>query len=550
MKTSRRKFLRHMSLLTTAAAVRTGYADHDMHTAAQPGVALLDTNALARYVDPLPIPAVMRMSGLRRSPIHAASRIPYYRVPMRQFQARAHRDLPTATLWGYAGTCPGPTFEVRREQPILVEWANELPQRHFLPIDHTIHGAEKDKPEVRTVVHLHGGKTPPDSDGYPEDWFVPGRSATCYYPNQQEAATLFYHDHAMGITRLNAVAGLTGMYIIRDELEDSLRLPRGAHEIPLVLFDRSFRKDGEIYYPVSGNPGAPWVSEYYGSAILANGTIFPYLEVKPCKYRFRLLNASNGSFYRLSFCTDDSISSGGVEFVQIGSEQGFLETPAVMNTLVAGPGERADLVVDFSGHRGGHLFMRTDAVVFMQFRISPRTCEDSPELPATLRPRFRMPESSAVKTRELTIADYQDRLGRSSIMLLNGAHWDMPVTETPVLSSTEVWSFVNLTDDSHPIHLHMVRFQLLDRRPFDLAVYQLTGQIVFTGPVSSLPAGELGWKDTVRVDPLMVTRIIVKFEGFVGRYVWHCHMLEHEDNEMMRPYRVMPGSDLRLGGGA
>lgn len=541
MKTTRRKFLRHMSLLTTAAAVRGAYADHDMRIAEQPGVALLDTNSLARYVDPLPIPAVMRMSGLRRSPIHPGSRVPYYRVPMRQFQGRVHRDLPATTLWGYAGACPGPTFEVRRDQPIVVEWANELPQRHLLPIDHTIHGAEQDKPDVRTVVHLHGGRTPPDSDGYPESWFVPGSSATCYYPNQQDAAALFYHDHAMGITRLNAVAGLMGLYIIRDELEDSLRLPRGAHEIPLVLFDRSFRRDGEIHYPVSGNPGAPWVSEYYGSAILVNGTIFPYLEVEPCKYRFRLLNASNGSFYRLSFCTDDSISSDGVEFVQIGSEQGLLEAPAVISTLVVGPGERADLVADFSGHRGKQLFMRTDAAVFMQLRISARKCEDGPELPATLRPRFRMPESAAAQTRELTIADYQDRLGRSSIMLLNGAHWDMPVTETPRLNSTEVWSFINLTDDSHPIHLHMVRFQLLDRRPFDLAVYQLTRKIVPTGPVTALPPGELGWKDTVRVDPSMVTRILVKFEGFVGRYVWHCHMLEHEDNEMMRPYVVVPG---------
>ena len=530
-----------MSLLTTAAAVRGAHADHDMHIAAQAGVSLLDTNSLARYVDPLPIPAVMRMSGLRRSPIHPASRVPYYRVPMRQFQGRVHRDLPVTTLWGYAGTCPGPTFEVRRDQPILVEWVNELPQRHLLPVDHTIHGAEQDKPDVRTVVHLHGGRTPPDSDGYPESWFVPGSSATCYYPNQQDAATLFYHDHAMGITRLNAVAGLTGLYIIRDELEDSLRLPRGAHEIPLVLFDRSFRKDGELYYPASGNPGAPWVSEYYGSAILVNGAIFPYLEVEPRKYRFRLLNASNGSFYRLSFCTDDSISSDGVEFVQIGSEQGLLEAPAVINTLVVGPGERADLVVDFSGHAGKQLFMRTDAAVFMQLRISARKAGDDPDLPATLRPRFRMPESSAVQIRELTIADYQDRLGRSSIMLLNGAHWDMPATETPRLNSTEVWSFINLTDDSHPIHLHMVRFQLLDRRPFDLAVYQLTRKIVPTGPVTAVPPGELGWKDTVRVDPSTVTRIIVKFEGFAGRYVWHCHMLEHEDNEMMRPYVVVPG---------
>ena len=125
-------------------------------------------------------------------------------------------------------------------------------------------------------------------------------------------------------------------------------------------------------------------------------------------------------------------------------------------------------------------------------------------------------------------------------MLLNGAHWNMPVTEKPVLNSTEIWSFINLTDDSHPIHLHMVRFQILDRRPFDLSVYQLTKKIVFTGPATELAPGELGWKDTVRVDPTTITRIIVKFEGFAGKYVWHCHMLEHEDNEMMRPYVITP----------
>src|SRR6202012_3164499 len=232
----------------------------------------------------------------------------------------------------------GPTFEVRRGEPILVEWANELPQRHFLPIDHTLHGAEAEKPEVRTVVHLHGGRTGPESDGYPENWFVPGQSATGYYPNQQEATTLFYHDHAMGITRLNAVAGLMGLYLIRDEFEDSLNLPKGAYEIPLVIFDRSFRPDGQIYYPVSGKPGAPWVSEYYGSAILVNGRIFPYLEVEPRKYRLRLLNSSNGSFYRLSFSPENTVTSGSTEFFQIGSEQVFLEAPAQIDTLIPGPG--------------------------------------------------------------------------------------------------------------------------------------------------------------------------------------------------------------------
>ncbi|HWM70405.1 MAG TPA: multicopper oxidase domain-containing protein [Steroidobacteraceae bacterium] len=540
MNITRRKLLSHMSLLTTAAAAhRRVYGNHDMHASPQSGVPLLDTNALARYVNRLPIPTIARKSGLRPSPTRPSLQIPYYRVAMRKFQAQLHRDMPATTLWGYGGTCPGPTFEVRRGQPILVEWANELPPKHLLPVDHSIHGAEEDKPEVRTVVHLHGGRTPPDSDGYPEDWFVPGKSALCHYPNQQEATTLFYHDHAMGITRLNAAAGLVGLYLIRDELEDSLHLPRGSYEIPLVLFDRSFRQDGQIYYPVSGNPASSWVSEYYGSAILVNGTLFPYLDVEPRKYRFRLLNAANGSYYRLSFAADATIAADALEFHQIGSEQGFLAAPAALSTLILGPGERADLVMDFTQHRGKVLFMRTDAAVFMQLRVAANESRDDSALPATLRPVPRTPESSAVNIRELTINDSQDRLGRSSIMLLNGAHWDMPVTERPLLGSTEIWSFINLTDDSHPIHLHLVRFQVLDRRPFDLGVYQLTRRIVFTGPPEALSPGELGWKDTVRVDPLAVTRIIVEFAGFAGRYVWHCHMLEHEDNEMMRPYEIV-----------
>ena len=541
MKSTRRAFLEGMSLLSSAALFRGAYAAHNMDAAAAPAPTLLDTSRLPKYVDRLPIPTFLRSSGLRPDPTHpGAPRIPYYRVPMRQFARQVHRDMPPTSFWGYLGMCPGPTFEIHRGQPILVEWVNELPQKHFLPIDHTLHGAEDDKPEVRTVVHLHGGRTPPDSDGYPEDWFVPGKSGTCYYPNQQDAAALFYHDHAMGITRLNAVAGLTGLYLIRDELEATLPLPRGPREVPLVLFDRSFHTDGQIYYPESGHPGSPWVSEYYGSAILVNGTLFPYLEVEACRYRLRLLNASNGSFYKLSFSTEESVIGEGIEFLQIGSEQGLLQAPAPLSSLIVGPGERVDLVVDFAAHRGKAVYLRSDVAVFMQLRVSSGTHDNTPELPATLRPAFRMEESTAAMTRVLTIADYQNRLGRSRIMLLNGAHWDMPVTETPRLGSTEVWSFVNLTDDSHPIHLHMVRFQLLDRRPFDLSVYQLTGKIVYTGPAVALPPGELGWKDTVRVDPLTVTRIIVKFEGYAGRYVWHCHMLEHEDNEMMRPYEILP----------
>jgi len=536
MRTTRRRFLQNMTWATAAVATHRVDSGH----AASPGVSapLLDTSALARFVDPLPIPALAKPAGLRPSPADPTAQIPYYRIFMRAFQMKVHRDVPTATFWGYDGSCPGPTIEAWRGKPLLVEWVNELPRQHLFPVDHTLHGAAADKPDVRTVVHLHGGRTGPESDGYPESWFVPGQSATCYYPNPQEAAGLFYHDHAMGITRLNAVAGLMGQYLLRDEFEDGLNLPKGAYEISLVIFDRSFRPDGQIHYPVSGKTGAPWVSEYYGSAILVNGKIFPYHEVEPRKYRLRILNSSNGSFYRLSFSPDASVTSAGLPFHQIGSEQGFLAAAAEMNLLILGPGERADVILDFTGHAGKEVFLRTNVAMVMQFRVSSKKSADASVLPATLRPVARIPENTALLTRELTIADYQNRLGRSNVMLLNGAHWNMPETEKPVLNSTEIWSFINLTDDSHPIHLHMVRFQILDRRPFDLAVYQLTKKIVFTGPAVELAPGESGWKDTVRVDPMTITRIIVKFEGFAGKYVWHCHMLEHEDNEMMRPYVV------------
>jgi spore coat protein A len=537
MRTTRRHFLQNMTWMTAAVAARSGR--HSGHAAlASVSGKLLDTSALARFVDPLPMPALVKPAGLRPSPVDVSLQVPYYRMSMRQFQMRVHRDVPPTTFWGYDASCPGPTIEVRRGKPLLVEWSNELPHQHIFPVDHTLHGAEAGKPDVRTVVHLHGGRTGPESDGYPESWYAPGQSAASYYPNEQEACALFYHDHAMGITRLNAVAGLMGLYLIRDEFEDGLNLPKGSYEIPLVIFDRSFHPDGQVYYPVSGKPGAPWVSEYYGSAILVNGRIFPYLEVEPRKYRLRLLNSSNGSFYRLSFSANPSVISAGFAFHQIGSEQGFLVAPAQMNLLILGPGERADIVLDFSGQSGKEIFLRTNVAIVMQFRIAPGKTADPSALPAMLRPVPRIPENAAVLTRELAIADYQDRLGHSNAMLLNGAHWSAPVTEKPVLNSTEIWSFINLTDDSHPIHLHLVRFQILDRRPFDLAVYQLTKKIVFTGPAVELTAGELGWKDTVRVDPMTITRIIVKFEGFAGRYVWHCHMLEHEDNEMMRPYVI------------
>ena len=156
------------------------------------------------------------------------------------------------------------------------------------------------------MVHLHGAKVPPSSDGYPEDWYVPGRSKVYHYPNQQDATLLWYHDHAMGINRLNVCAGMLGLYIIRDSFEDGLNLPKGEFEVPLVLTDRMIRADGQLYYPVSQLADAPWLPEYFGDAVLINGKLLPYLEVQPRKYRFRLLNGSNGRFYFLTLAHGQS----------------------------------------------------------------------------------------------------------------------------------------------------------------------------------------------------------------------------------------------------
>jgi spore coat protein A len=512
-------------LLSGALVSALGPANAQMrHHAPRLGGLSLSPLALKKWADALPVPEKARE-------IHKG----HYRVTMREFQAKVHPDLPPTTFWGYDGMSPGPTFIVRSGQAITVEWINDLPGKHLLPIDHGLHGCGNDVPDVRTVVHLHGGRVPPESDGNPERWSVPGQSRTCLYPNHQEAAGLFYHDHAMGITRLNAVAGLFGNYWIRDAFEDSLQLPAGEYEIPIAMYDRLFHVNGQLQYPP-----APWTADYEGNAILLNGNIAPFLEAAPRPYRFRLLNCSNGTFLTLSFSRDSlNLVPGSEPFQMIGSDQALLPAPVTMKSLTLTPGERADLFMDFSPYAGKTLYLKHASSPVLQIRVSSERPARVVSLPATLRPVQRTQETAAVRTRQLTLMDYKDAAGRVTHMLLNDAHYGMPVTEKPVLNSTEIWTLVNLTDDTHPIHLHLVRFQILDRRRFDFETYKSSGKLVYTGPPIPPEEHEAGWKDTVRADVLLATRIIVKFEGYRGRYVWHCHVLEHEDNEMMRPYEVI-----------
>jgi spore coat protein A, manganese oxidase len=498
-----------------------------------PGKATLDPGGLKRFVDPLPIPEIAKPLGLRSNPSNPTEKLPFYRMTMGEVQSRVHRDLDPTRMWGFNGLSPGPMIEARSGNGVLVEWASQLPQRHLFTIDHNLMGAERDKPDVRSVVHLHGAKVPPESDGYPESWFLSGKSSTCHYPNRQDACMLWYHDHAMGINRLNIYAGLLGPYIIRDETEDALGLPRGEHEVPLVLCDRKFTVDGQLEYDLSPIPDAPWNPEFYGNCILVNGKLFPYLEVQPALYRFRVLNGSNAQFFNLSL-------SNGQSIAQIGTDQGLLLAPIFAKVVLLAPGERADLAIDFSASSGQQVTLKIGPVEdIMQFKVAPGSSQVA-KLPEKLRPVISIPESSAVRTRLLTLNEYKSPKGESMTMLLGGAHWNMPVTENPALGSTEIWSLINLTEDVHPIHLHLVRFQILDRCSFDKLHYFVKGELKFIGPPLPPDPGEAGWKDTVRVHPQMVTRIIARFEGYPGRYVWHCHILEHEDNEMMRPYEVLP----------
>ena len=530
MSLTRRKFLGNAGV--AAAGLLLAERGSAMPMEAAMSSAVLGPDALTPFVDELPLPPLAKSAGTRPNPERNDEQIPYYRMTMREMRLKVHRDLPPTRVWGFENSSPGPIFETRSGQPLLVEWVNQLPLKHFLPIDHTLHGAEKGVPEVRSVIHLHGGRTPPDSDGYPEDWFVSGKSAVTFYPNRQDATTLFYHDHAMGINRLNIYAGLQGMFLIRDAVEDALNLPSGKYEVPLVICDRFLRKDGQLEYPVSPIPGKPWVPEVFGNVVLVNGKAMPYLNVEPRKYRLRIVNGSNGRFYRLSF-------GEGHEFHMIGSDQGLLERPVPLQRVQLAPAERADIVIDFSRYAGQHVELASDTLQVMQFRVAATGAPDNSALPKTLRSVERIQESTAVKTRLLTLDEHLNLADQSMDMMLNNTPWHMPITEKPVIDTTEIWQLVNLTEDTHPIHLHMVRFQILDRQSFANFDYLSYEKLRFTCPVMPPAAHEMGWKDVVQCPAGTVTRIIVPFDGYAGKYLWHCHILEHEANDMMRPYEVI-----------
>jgi len=543
---TRRKFLKHSAQAVVAgASARAALGQHTMTTGQHTmsmgmgttaiAPPMLDLSKLTPYADTLPIPAVAKPVGTHPDPDDPSRSLPYYSIHMRESQQRLHPSLPPTKVWTYAdralpGTFPGPTIMARKDEPVLVRWTNSLPHKHIFPVDHTICGAEANKPEVRAVTHLHGGKLPHAYDGFPENWFPVGESALYRYGNVQDACTLWYHDHAMGLNRLNAYAGMMGMYLLRDENEDSLNLPSGKYEIPLVLCDRMVDRNAQFFYPNSGDPQSPWVPEFFGDAILVNGAWKPRLEVEPRPYRFRILNGANSRFFLLSLTGSGTIH-------QIGTEQGLMASPVELKELNLAPAERLDVVIDFSRYAGKQIELFNAVFPIMQFVVA-----DGPvtplALPATLRKLDFLPESSAVRTRTLTLREVENWNGQPLRMLLDSKYWHDPISERMRNGDVEIWEFANTTDDTHPIHLHLVRFQVLDRRNFKVWNWVNERKMIYTSPPMPPYAGERGWKDTVRAEGQQTTRILVKFDGWPGKYAWHCHVLEHEANEMMRPFEV------------
>jgi spore coat protein A, manganese oxidase len=615
----------------------------------------------------------------------------------RAFIPNCHPPLTKEPSCGATGLAkcrpiyPGFTIEARRGTPTKVSYLNNLPLsprlQKYLTIDQTVHWADPleqmgsvspyaGPPPI--VTHLHGSEVPSAFDGHPEGWFTPGQgrqvrtgtgfSTNVYtYPNAQQATALWFHDHALGITRLNVYAGLAAFYLIRDSYDTGvagtgLDLPSGKYEVELAIQDRQFDTNGQWFFPagepagLNGTPPNPethpfWLPEFFGDVIVVNGKTWPYLEVEPRRYRFRILNGCNARFLELKIARA-SLDRPGPMIWQIGTDGGLLDQPVASGDrgkrsegrLLLAPAERADIIIDFADFAHEKLFLlnsanapypsgdapdpRTNGQV-MQFRVDlPRQGKDTSFDPAVPRAALRGgkhqppvivrltdPDRGTIshgvtisRRRQLVLVEVEGDGGPLEV-LVNNTKWDgrrdnsgapIPgfkpdgrgnwVSELPQIGSTELWEIVNLTEDAHPMHLHLVQFQLLNRQSIRaeqyLDVYSASfpdGAFVpgfgpprvynvpnadfavggnpaispfLRGSWTSPGPGEEGWKDTIRSFPGEVTRLVVRwapldvpvraaragvnlypFDPTEGPgYVWHCHILDHEDNDMMRPY--------------
>ena len=575
--------------------------------AAPPGV----SPPLQKYVDLLPVPT--SAYGFAYTPTSISSKgVAHYDITASAFYQKLHRDLPDTYLWGYGGTFPSKTIEATVGQPIEISWINGLlptnPHPIASAIDRTNVGGMTDPngipwPDQRITTHLHGGHVPWTSDGGPKTWYtgpywrlfkgayIPGSKVlydgfnngdTYQYPNNQIGTTLWFHDHAMGITRYNVYAGLAGFWLLRDARESTMfSLPSGPYEVPIVIQDRIFNTDGTLYYPP-----APAVPEFFGDTIVVNGKVWPRLQVEPRKYRLRFLNGCNARFLRMQFVQATAIESlpsarnwNVLPYTQLGAEGGFFAAPATPATqMLLAPAERADVVVDFTGLQGNKYILFNDAATpfngssstkgaipeIMLFDVSlTLTGTDTSKIPASFDGlggfvdplgNPAAPNVAAATNVPKTLTEIA--LPNGMLMqLIDQSGYDVnPITGAPspmefaTLGTNEIWQITNATVDTHPIHLHQTAFQVLDRQAVNINAYMkalgtapgIDPTPYLTGTRKPAGADEAGWKETVRANPGEVTRIAINWKDYAGNYVYHCHILEHEEHDMMRAITINP----------
>lgn len=588
----------------------------------------------------------------------------------------------STTVWGVGtGTqvsSPGPTLLAYSDQTLTVNWQNKLPIKgHLLPVDTSLHMAELtsrplSKGYVPLVMHLHGGHTQSMYDGLPGQWFTqnpasPGatgpkavgpdfKTSSFVYDNDQQAATLWYHDHALGMTRLNVYAGLAGFYILKDAqrlaLEKAGVLPSGAYDLGAAIQDKAFTTDGQLYYPAyksdtlpgqfhdDGTPmtvgdmvpqafydafgenAASAVPEFFGDVVLVNGMAWPKLNVAAGDMELRLLNGSDSRFYVLK------LDNPNVGVTLVGTDGGLLPQARTLidgdgsdeaqEFILLAPGDRLEVVMDFSRlHNGDQVrllnvgpdyspFQGVDSAgqllgdaraatadqgvgQVMQFLVDGRlkpfdaSVHDGSVLNSRYLDLARDDNhdgmaDAASTVRKLGLFEGSDAYGRvmpllgtaeagklhSDMDTPDGAFgplsYDAPATETPTLGSTEDWQIFNFTADSHPVHLHLVQFQAVEKRQIQFRDADDDGlpddtnhdglisygqgsadfaqADIWIGERIALRPEETGWQDTLAVNPGEMLSIVANFDR-PGEYVWHCHILSHEDNEMMRPFEVV-----------
>lgn len=587
---------------------------------------------LVPYIDPLPVPKVLRPAS--------ADVLRETEIAIRPTWVRLHSQLPPTLMWGYDGTVPGPTIEVRRGQRIRLAWTNRVPDGSEYPVTSVEvparppgtppagtepgrEGAVAD-PNVAAlpawvVTHLHGARTGAGNDGWADNAVGHGDAQLSEYPNDHRAVQWWYHDHAMNITRFNVYSGLVGTYLLRDDEEDALRLPGGEREMPLILADRNIdtdedgRLNGRLLHktvvidPKNAESGMPVTLPFTGPFTTVNGVIWPYLDAEAAWYRFRLVNASNARIYDLVLLDEDDTPVPGV-LHQIGSDGGLLPAPvpvdfdAALPALTVAPAERMDLLLDLRGLAGRSLRLVNKGAgqaagvpdpvnnvrypQVMEFRVRECAEPDDFVLPRVLSGSFRPYEHGQIQHGHRLIVlttpgtvgggghpeiwemaevmDGQAELPADGVIQLKGADGTVKTyrrisrTMNDALGFTvaegayEQWSFLNLGGPVHPMHIHLADFQVMGRDAYTVDGFDLklggTRTPVAYDPTRVIPLApnERGFKDVFRIPPGQLVRVLGRFNGAYGRFMYHCHLLEHEDMGMMRPYVVAPAQALKF----